>query len=54
MPEPLFELLVTFTTTLSRTCLLPSFFPDALKTPATNLVHFENELLAAFAFLRRH
>ncbi len=54
MTVPLFESLVTFTTTLSRTRPFPALFLDALKTPATNLVGVEDQLATAIAFLRCH
>ncbi len=54
MTVPLFESLVTFTSTLSRPRSLLSLFLDAFETPATNLVHFEDQLATAFAFFRCH
>ncbi len=54
MSVPLFESLVTSTTTPSLLRPLPAFFLHALKTPATHLVHFEDQLATAFAFLRCH
>jgi len=54
MTVPLFELLATFTTTLPRSRPLPAFFLHALVTPATDLVHFKDQLATAFAFIRCH
>ncbi|MCP4785693.1 MAG: hypothetical protein GY903_21555 [Fuerstiella sp.] len=52
MYGPFVESLPTSTTTPSRPRPLPAIFLHVLVTPATNLVHFEEQLATAFTFLR--